>query len=123
MHPPRPELTVAVPQLVRVKPEPAGQFTAQAVGLPEIRATAVTKEQAVEQVRALLTELLTSEELVPIELPRVDLARKWNEWAQSDPEYNVYLEEMRRFRQELDEQFQQDETEPPCSASSSTPTT
>ena len=35
--------------LVRVREEPEGQFTADILGAPDIRATAATREQAIEE--------------------------------------------------------------------------
>ena len=36
---------------VVIQPEPPGQFTAQVVGLLELRATAATREEALQQVQ------------------------------------------------------------------------
>ena len=35
---------------VEVRPEPSGQYTAQAVGLPEVAATAPSREEAIRRV-------------------------------------------------------------------------
>jgi hypothetical protein len=44
-----------------------------------------------------------------------DLVRAWEEWARNDPEYNLYMEEIRRFRAEADERFQREATSHGCS--------
>jgi hypothetical protein len=54
--------------IIRVKPEPPGLFTAHAVGIPELRMTALTKQLAIDAVRALLSELLAAGELAAIDL-------------------------------------------------------
>lgn len=123
MPPIKPPLSVAVTPLVVVRPEPPGQFTAQVVGLPDLSATAATREEALEQVRTQLRDRMTSGQLVALELPREDLRQQWDEGARNDPEYNLFVEEIRRFREEEDERFRREEEEPPCSPSSSTPTT
>jgi hypothetical protein len=111
---------------VVVRLEPAGQFTAQVVGLPEIRATAETRAQALHQVRTVLEQWLATGQLVPLEIGPV------NPWLQlpghtnpQDPCEKVYLDELERFRQsDLERTLREDELEDQrCSNSSSTPTT
>jgi hypothetical protein len=119
----KPPLSVAVTQLVVIRPEPPGQFTAHVAGLPEFCATAATREEAVEQVRTRLGHGLASGQLAAVEVPREDLLRQWEEWAKNDPEYQLYQEEIRRFRQEEDERTRLEEADRTCPSSSSTPTT
>jgi hypothetical protein len=110
--------------LVLVRPEPAGQYTAQLVGVPELRATAQTAEAAVEQVRHSLAQWLAAGQLVPIELPNENSLTDSFGHAKNDPEFQLYLEEIRRFRQEEDERIRQEnDQQPSCSSSSSIPTT
>jgi hypothetical protein len=109
--------------LILVRSEPPGQFTAQAVGIPEARVTAATKEQAIQQVRGLLAEWLSGGQLVPVEVPEENPLLKWAGHAKDDPDFDLYLEEIRRYRQEVDERFRQEANEHECSDSSSTPTT
>jgi hypothetical protein len=98
-----------------VRREPSGQFTAQAVGIPEARATAATKKAAVDQVQALLSKWVAEGDLLSVELPPENPLLLWAGHAADDPDFDLYLEEIRRFRQEMDERE--------CSDSSSTPTT
>jgi predicted RNase H-like HicB family nuclease len=105
-----------------VRPEPPGQHTVAVVGLPEIQATAPTREEAIERVRAALRGWLASGQLVPIELPHDNPWIKYAGWAKDDPDYSVYLEELARARQEDLERTLQEEDQA-CSNSSSTPTT
>jgi hypothetical protein len=103
--------------LVIVRPAPAGQFTAQPLGVPEIRVVAPSPKEAVEQVQQALKEWVGSLYWVPVELPSPKGHAVHDEagHAKDDPEFQTYLEEIRRYRQEVDERE--------CSASSSTPTT
>jgi hypothetical protein len=98
--------------LVIVRPEPAGQFTAQPLGVPEIRVVAASPEQAVAQVQK---EWVGSLYWVPVELPHPQRVHEGAGHAKNDPDFETYLEEIRRYRQEVDERE--------CSASSSTPIT
>src|SRR5437867_2645374 len=113
-------------QLVLVCPEPAGQFTAQAVGLPELRATAESREEAIRQVRVQLDQWLTSGRLVSVTVPLANPVMKWLGRADpNDPDEQAYLAELARFRQEdLERALQECEQEDrECSDSSSTPIT
>src|SRR5438552_13052981 len=67
MHPQMPSLIDRLYSFVVVQPEPPGQHTAAVVGLPEIRATAVTREEAIELVRATFRAWLASGQLVHVE--------------------------------------------------------
>jgi hypothetical protein len=109
--------------LVMVRAEPEGQYTAEAVGLPEIRATAATRAEAVQQVRQVLVEWLQSGQLVQVEV------FQGNSWPQqfqhtdpNDPLEKEFLEDLARFRQE-DLERTLKEYEQGCSPMSSTPTT
>jgi hypothetical protein len=86
-----------------VRAAPAGQFTAQLLGLPELQATAASREEAIEQVRAYLGEWINAGQLVTIEVPAANSLMKWFGWAKDDPEYGLFLEEIRRYREDVDQ--------------------
>ena len=123
MQPPLQRVNTPVSLLVTVRPEADGQYTAQAVGLPDIQATASTREGAIQQVRSVLSAWLASGQLVQLELPQENPLLKWFGWAKDDPDYDLYLEEIRRFREEEDQRERQELGQSECSDSSSTPTT
>jgi hypothetical protein len=109
--------------LVRVREEPEGQFTAELLGAPDIRATAATRKQAIEQVRALLQEHVDLGSIAAIEIPRRNPVMEFAGMWKDDPTFDDYLEEIRKFREEEDRrQGRVWETEE-CSDTSSTPTT
>jgi hypothetical protein len=112
-----------ISQLVFVRPEPPGQYTAQMVGLPEIRATAATREEAIERVRDALQKEVAAGNLVPIQVPQENPLHQWFGRADpNDPNEQAYLKELARFRQEdLERTLRESGQE--CSNSSSTPTT
>ena len=98
-----------------------GQFTAQLVGLPELAATAATREEAIQQVRKRLAEYLASGRLVLVGAPHPLM--QWSGHADpNDPLEKEFLEELERLRREdLEQTLRENEQE--CSNSSSTPTT
>jgi hypothetical protein len=107
---------------VVVRLEPQGKQTASVVGIPEIYATAATREEAIAQVQAKLREWLASGQLAPVELQQDNPWIKYAGWAKDDPDYNVYLEELERLRQaDLESTLREYDQE--CSSSSSTPIT
>src|SRR5438067_1476407 len=69
--------------LVAVRPEPAGGFTAQVVGLPELSATAATREEAVRQVQVRLAEWLADGRLVSV--PAAGGGPVGTGWVPRDP--------------------------------------
>lgn len=112
-----------VSHLIQVRPEPPGQFTAQAVGLPELRATAPSRDAAVQQVRALLGQSLASGQLEVVTVAPGNPLMKWFGYANpNDPSEQAYLAELERFRREdLERTLREYDQE--CPPSSSTPTT
>jgi hypothetical protein len=89
----------ALLQLVLVRPEPAGQFTACVVGLPELRATATNRQQAVQEVVALLGQWLASGQLETVTVTPSASPMKWfGHTNPKDPDEQAYLEELARLR-------------------------
>jgi predicted RNase H-like HicB family nuclease len=103
-----------------VRPEPAGQFTAQLLGLPELAATASSREEAIEQVRIVVEEWLASGQLVPLPHP----LRAWPGHDPADPLEQEFLADLERSRQEdLERALRESSPEQqPCSNTSSIPT-
>ncbi len=99
--------------VIRVRAELSGQFTAEAAGLPDFRATADTREQAIERVRDLLNQGLAAGDLVAV-TPQ-PAQRRFAGHSRDDPDFDQYLEAIQSYREQLDQQQ--------CSDSSSTPTT
>ena len=121
-----PEVDSSVPAsacLVRISSGEDGQATAELLGAPDIRATAATQEEAVEQLRRLLQQEVNLGLLVAVEIPRQHPLARRAGYAKDDPDFDLYLEEIRKFREEMDrrEGYVPDTDE--CSNTSSTPTT
>jgi predicted RNase H-like HicB family nuclease len=113
----------SVYQWIVCRSEPSGQFTAEVVGLPELRASARTRAEAIEQIRALLGEWLASGQLLAVEIPPSNpLLHFSGHLDPNDPIEREFVEELaRRRREDLEQTLQEDSQE--CSNSSSTPTT
>jgi hypothetical protein len=105
------------------KAETSGQFTVQVVGVPELRATAATRAEAIEQIRADLSDWLETGRLMSIEVPCTNSLLHFPEHLDpNDPLEQEFVKELARNRQvDLDQTLREDDQE--CSNSSSTPTT
>src|SRR5262245_27224875 len=111
-------LSTPASHLVVVHPEPSGQHTAQVVGIPDVRVTAGSKEEALAQVRQALTAWLATASWVQVQVSVTASEHPLQRFAghsKDDPDFDGYLEEIRRYRQEVDQSA--------CSSTSSTPTT
>ena len=90
---------------VIVRPESPGKFSAEPVGMPELRAEADNADEAVAQVQRALTQWTGSVVQVPVRVSGagvrglLELAGH----AKDDPDFDAYLDEIRRYRQEADE--------------------
>lgn len=109
------EVNTATEYLVLVRTEPTGGFTAQAVGLSGLTATAATREEAIRLVQAGILEMLADGRLVAVSTVRVGPYHSgWAPRGPNDPLEKEFLEDLARSRGEDDAA---------CSNSSSTPTT
>jgi predicted RNase H-like HicB family nuclease len=113
----------SVQHWVVARPEPLGQFTAQVVGLPELAATAATREEAIEQVRGLIREWVATGRLVSVEVPITNPLLGFTGFI--DPNHPLeqeFMENLARYRREDLERTLREDDEA-CSSSSSTPIT
>jgi hypothetical protein len=118
----QPSSNGAATHFVLVRPEPPGQFTAQVVGVPELRAIAAARDDAIREVQTRLSQWLASGELVAVQVRPPNSLLAWCGWAKEDPLYQEYLDEIAQQRQEeLASTSQVDESQ--CPNSSSTPIT
>lgn len=106
-----------------VHPEPAGQFTAQVLGLPESQRTAASRDEAIRQVNDLLQFWVAEGQLVPAAIGQPNPVLNWCGWARNDPDYADFLEGLRRFREQDQVPSDPQEENPECSTSSLTPAT
>ncbi len=82
-------------------------FLAIALGLPECRAVATTRQQALAKLRALLAKRLSKAEIVEVEIPQAtaETVHSWERFAgmfEDEPLFDEVLEEIEAHRRELD---------------------
>jgi hypothetical protein len=90
-----------VEHLVIVRAEAPDRFTAQALGLPEVKGEGPTAAAAVEQVRARLSDWLEGAKLVRVQVPGNGARNPWLDSfgrSANDPQFDAYLEELQRAR-------------------------
>jgi predicted RNase H-like HicB family nuclease len=109
--------------LVQIRAEPEGQFTAELPGFAERHATAATREEALEHLRALIRQQLDSGSLVCMDVPQLNPLMCRFGSAREDPDFDDYLEEIRKYREEVDRRAENGPDTSECSNTSSTPTT
>jgi hypothetical protein len=94
-----------------------GQFTAHPLGIPEIRGVGRTEQEALEQARQELASWVGLIHWVAVEVasPPANPLQPFAGHAHDDPDFDAYLQEINRGREEADRRE--------CSSISSTPTT
>ena len=108
---------------VVLREEPADRFTAQVIGLPELGATAATREEALQELRSKIAEWLALGKLVPVEVPFANpLLNFSGHLDPKDPLEQEFVEELARLRRE-DLERTLGEYDQECPDSSSTQTT
>ena len=109
MYPPTAVQNKSFQPLVLVKPEPPGQYTAEVIGIADIRATAATRQEAIEEVRAALERWLAAGQLVSVEVSAGNtVMQSFGRVDPNDPDERAYLQELARLRQEDLEQSLQE---------------
>jgi hypothetical protein len=111
------------PCLVRIVADPGGQFTARLVGQCELSATAPTRGEALEQLRVILRQQFEEGSLQWVEIWRENPIMSRFGYARDDPDFDVYLDEIRKFREEMDRREEQNAGPGECPDTSLTPTT
>jgi hypothetical protein len=86
---------------VIVRAEEREGFVAQPIGLPELRVTAASEDEAVAGVREALKRWLASAKVVHVSVAVENSGNPWLDAfgrSASDPDFDEYLEELRRAR-------------------------
>jgi predicted RNase H-like HicB family nuclease len=79
-----------------------GDFRATVLGLPECHAQGATRDDALSNAKAVLTDRLATAELVSIELPPQSAARKMAGNFKDDPQWDEFQAAIVTDRQTLD---------------------
>jgi hypothetical protein len=123
MSPETPYASLSPSCLVQVRSEATGLFTASLVGQSEFSATAPTREEAVDLLRKILRQRFDDGSLVLIDVSRDNPLMQWFGHAKDDPNFDDYLNEIRKFREEMDLREKQHTDPGECPDTSLTPTT
>jgi predicted RNase H-like HicB family nuclease len=104
---------------ILVESNQAGDFRATVLGLPECHAQGATRDDALTNAKAVLTDRLATAELVSIELPPPSAARKMAGNFKDDPQWDEFQAAIIADRQVLDaelaEEYRQiDQVEQPA---------
>jgi hypothetical protein len=76
-------------------------ITVQVLGMPELRATAATRSEAVELIRAMLAEWVAAGRLIPLEVSRSNRLLHFSGHVDAnDPLEKEFVEELARLRQD-----------------------
>lgn len=86
---------------VIVRTESPDQYTAQPLGMPELKVVAPTEAEAIAQVSKALDQWLTSAKIVQVAVPAVSTGNPWLDTfgrSATDPDFDEFLEELRQAR-------------------------
>ena len=80
---------------VLVTRRPDNRYTARALALPEVVATGATADEAVDNLRASLSELRQHSQVIEVDLPLLDtsIPHPWQRFAgmwASDPDWEAF---------------------------------
>src|ERR1043165_8155700 len=91
----------SVQQWIVGRVESSGGSTAEVVGVPELRATAGSRTEAIEQIRTMILDWINAGKLVPIEIACPNPLLHFSDHLDpSDPLEQEFVEELARQRQE-----------------------
>ena len=108
---------------MQIRVEPNGHFTAHLVGQSEFAATAPTREKAVDEPARCIAQQLHEGSLMWVDVPRENPVMSRFGYAKDDPDFEAYLEDIRKFREEMDLREQRDTDAGECPDTFLTPTT
>src|SRR4051794_2582337 len=86
--------------------QPANGYVATALEWPNCQVTAPTREEALEQIQFAITDLLTSGEIVDLEIPTPLMPVSYKDtfgMFQDDPTFADFLAEVDQYRQASNE--------------------
>jgi hypothetical protein len=84
-----------------VRADSPDHFSAQPLGLPELKTVARTEAEAIEQASRALVQWLASARVVQVSIPVPNAAGPWLDGfgrSANDPDFDEYLEAMEQAR-------------------------
>lgn len=86
---------------VIIRSESASQYSAQPLGIPELKAVAATEAEALEQIGQALEQWLGSAKVVHLTVPVTDRGNPWLDAfgrSAADPDFDEFVEELKQAR-------------------------
>jgi hypothetical protein len=86
---------------VIVRADSPDQFTAQSLGIPELKTVARTEAEAIERASQALVQWLASARVVQVSIPVPDTGHPWLDAfgrSAQDPDFDEYLEAIEQAR-------------------------
>ena len=88
---------------VLVRKEPTNGYIATALDWPHCQVAAPTREAALEQIQVAIADLLTTGEIVDLEIPTHVIPTPYADtfgMFRDDPTFTTFVEEVNHYRQE-----------------------
>ena len=88
-----------------------GQWTAMVLGWWECRSTGKTREEAIENLKKVISDRLSNSEIIQIEIDNPAYKNPWLKIAgkyKDDPYFDEMLDYIAAYRQELDAENQEE---------------
>jgi len=84
-----------------VRADSPDHFSAQPLGIPELKTVARTEAEAIEQASQALAQWFASARVVQVSIPESDTGNPWLDTfgrSSDDPDFDEYLEEVKHTR-------------------------
>ena len=87
---------------VLLRKQTANSYVATALDWPDCQVAAPTRDAALEQIQVAIADLLTTNEIVDLEIPMPVITAPYADtfgMFQDDPTFSVFREEVNQYRQ------------------------
>ena len=92
---------------ILLRKEPTNGYVATALNWPDCQVTAPTRAEALTQIQIAISQLLTSGEIIDLEIPTPVIAASYAEtfgFFQDDPTFANFIEEVNQYRNERNQE-------------------
>ena len=88
---------------ILLRRQPTNGYSATALGWPDCQVTAPTREEAVEQIRSAIADLLVAGEIIDLDIPTSIIPALYSDTFgafRDDPTFAEFVAEVNLYRQE-----------------------
>ena len=88
---------------ILVRKQPTNGYIATALGWPDCQVSAPTRDEAVEQIRTTIADLLMAGEIIDLDIPTPTIPADYADTFaafRDDPTFDEFVAEVNRYRQE-----------------------